>query len=216
VISVEDLITQVTEVYSILRYEFIEKLKQRPIPDSVQDRLHALEEFGEIKIKDGQISKAARNKKQREQLSLVKFFNNLGLHLMDTYLFVNMAVMEICNSNHEIREEQLIHELHQMIIKMHSQNLVTQLHSCLKETIKTALVRYTNMGMLEHKNFSNQNGGVTGYFTSPLSQKQKIDQLLQKQVAYKGLNQEEFANWGEKVDQAIENAMVVFMSVSKL
>lgn len=74
---------------------------------------------------------------------------------MDTYLFVGMAVMEICNSNHEIRENELVYELHQMIIKMHSQNLLTQLHSCLKETIKTALVRYTQLGMLVYRSYPN-------------------------------------------------------------
>lgn len=48
VISVDELIQQVTEVYQLLRYEFIEKLKQRPVPDSVKDRLDALVDFNEV------------------------------------------------------------------------------------------------------------------------------------------------------------------------
>lgn len=91
---------------------------------------------------------------------MINFFHKLGLHLFDTYLFVMMAVSEICNQNIEIREIELVHNLHQMIIKMHSQNLLTQLHSCLKETIQTAFARYTSMGMLVSKSYSNQNGGV--------------------------------------------------------
>lgn len=56
-VTVEVLIQQVTDVYSVIRFEFIEKLKQRPIPVSVKDRLAVLEEFGEIKITNGVITK---------------------------------------------------------------------------------------------------------------------------------------------------------------
>lgn len=66
-----------------------------------------LEDFGEITVTNGQISRATRKveKKKRhiEQLSLVSFFNKLGLHLMDTYLVVAMAAMEICTGGYEIR-----------------------------------------------------------------------------------------------------------------
>lgn len=66
-----------------------------------------LEDFGEITVTNGQISRATRKveKKKRhiEQLSLVSFFNKLGLHLMDTYLVVAMAAMEICIGGYEIR-----------------------------------------------------------------------------------------------------------------
>ena len=163
-----------TDVYSVIRFEFIEKLKQKPIPDSVQNRLTVLQEFEEITIEDGQIKRKERQKRGPTQFSLINFFYKLGLHLFDTYLFVLLAVSEICNSNIEIREEKLVHELHQVIIKMHSQNLISQLHSCLKETIQTALARYCSMGMLVKKSYSNQQGGAISYFTSPLENKPKI------------------------------------------
>jgi hypothetical protein len=39
--------------------------------------------------------------------------------MMDTYLIVSMAVMEICNSNCEVLRENLVNELHKTIITMH-------------------------------------------------------------------------------------------------
>jgi hypothetical protein len=44
--------------------------------------------------------------------------------MIDTYLIVLMAVMEICNGNYELLEENLINELHKTIIMMHDQSLV--------------------------------------------------------------------------------------------
>lgn len=52
-IHIDKLIEQVHEVYSVLRYEFIEKLKQRPIPESIKARVRDLAEFGEITVVDG-------------------------------------------------------------------------------------------------------------------------------------------------------------------
>jgi hypothetical protein len=59
-----------------------------------------------------------------QPFSFVAFFNKMGLHMLDTYLIVLMAVMEICNGNYEILEENLINELHKTIIMMHDQSLV--------------------------------------------------------------------------------------------
>jgi len=44
-------------LYSILRYEFIEKIKARPLPDSVELRVKHLENVNEITVKDGVIEK---------------------------------------------------------------------------------------------------------------------------------------------------------------
>ena len=180
-IEVSALIEKVKVVYSVLRYEFIEKLKQKPVEISVQARLEAYEFFGEMTIKDNVISKASIKKQKsgvEKPISLVSFFNKLSLHLIDTYLIVIMSVMDICLNNYEIREDNLINELHQMIITMHSQNLITQLHSCLKETIATALASYLKHGLLVSKSHTNQNGGVMINYTSPVSNKPKIDELM--------------------------------------
>lgn len=53
-------------------------------------------------------------------MSLISFFNKLGLHLTETYLIVLMAASEICNGGYEVQEENLIRELHQLIINMYN------------------------------------------------------------------------------------------------
>lgn len=103
----------------------------------------------------------------KDHLSLVSFFNELGLHLMDTYLIVLIAVQEICESNLEIQDENLIDELHKAIILMYSQRLITQLQSCLKVTIETALSRYVKFDFLVKKDRYNMDGGSIAYYSSP-------------------------------------------------
>lgn len=75
------------------------------------------------------------------------------MHLMDTYLAVLMAIMEICNGGLEVLDTNLIKELHKMLIEMTNQGLVLNLQSCLKETINTALSRYYKMGLVEQKTY---------------------------------------------------------------
>ena len=85
-----------------------------------------LENMGEITINGGSIQKVYKSKSNKnksriqvDKVSLVSFFNKMGLHMMDTYLIVAMAVMEICNLNYEIEKDKLVNEIHKMIITMH-------------------------------------------------------------------------------------------------
>lgn len=87
--------------------------------------------------------------------SFINFYNKMGTHLMDTYLIVLMAVMEIASGGYEIKEDMLITSLHNTIIQMHNQSLVHDLMSCLKETIATALSRYVKLDLLSSKSVSN-------------------------------------------------------------
>lgn len=116
--------------------------------------------MGEISINAGSIQKVYRSKVSKdksrikiETLSIVNFFNKMGLHMLDTYLIVLMAVMEICNSNYEVMQEKLVNELHKNIITMHGQSLVQNLQSCLKETITTALSRIVSLQLLVSKDY---------------------------------------------------------------
>jgi len=113
-----------------------------------------------------------------ETLSLVSFFNKMGLHMMDTYLIVSMAVMEICNRNCEVLQENLVNELHKTIITMHGQSLLQNLQSCLKETITTALSRMVSLHLLVSKNYPVQNGGQQTYVSSPIANKAKIEATI--------------------------------------
>ena len=182
-----------------------------------------LENMGEITFNGGSIqkvykSKSTKNKSrvQADKVSLVSFFNKMGLHMMDTYLIVAMAVMEICNLNYEIEKDNLVNEIHKMIITMHGQSLIFNLQSCLKETISTALSRFVSLNLLVSKSHPVQNGGHTTYINSPIANKPKIDDVISKLMAFKDLGEEEFSLWGERISQAVEDSLVVFMSMGKL
>lgn len=54
------------------------------------------------------------------------------------------------------------------------------------------------------------------HYTSPVSNKPKIDELIHQQLAFKGLTEEEFQIWGDRVEQAVENANVVHMSAASV
>jgi len=77
---------QVKFLYSILRYEFIEKMKQRPLTESVQSRLTHLESLKEITINAGSIQKVNRVKPQNkdksrmrmEPINFINFYNKMG------------------------------------------------------------------------------------------------------------------------------------------
>lgn len=44
--------------------------------------------------------------------------------MIDTYLFVLMAVKELCVGNYVVREDNLVVELHNALKDMHSESLV--------------------------------------------------------------------------------------------
>ncbi len=113
-ISVAELEERVAFMWTLFRFEFIEKLKIRPIKESLKARLEQLKQLGEIEIVDNVISKTAKLK----SFTFVNFFNKMGMHLMDTYLAVLMAIMEICNGGLEVLDTNLVDELHKMIITM--------------------------------------------------------------------------------------------------
>lgn len=56
---------EVKFLYNVIRYEFIEKLKQRPINVSVMDRLQQLQDIGEVVVKDGLIAKPTHVKSKQ-------------------------------------------------------------------------------------------------------------------------------------------------------
>jgi hypothetical protein len=109
---------------------------------------------------------------------LVSYFARLGQHLFDTYLIVSIAVLEMCESNIEIQEENLVNELHKCIIVMHSQNLISQPQSCLKIIIQTALSRYVKLDLLVNKSHYNKDGGKIAYYSCPNKNKTKIEPMI--------------------------------------
>ena len=86
----------VTFVGSVLRHEYIEKLKQKPLKESFMERILLLERLGEIKLEGDQIVRVAEKRPSKLQssstFSMISFLKNMGLYLLDTYFVVLMAV----------------------------------------------------------------------------------------------------------------------------
>lgn len=129
----------------------------------------------------------AANNKQGEQprFTLINFLNELGLHLLDTYLVVLMALDEIIQSNSVVNEKNLIESLHFAIINMYNSGLLPRLQACLQVTIKTALHRFATIGIINISTYRNENGSRISYVSGNPEQlkvvQEKHDELMQLQ-----------------------------------
>ena len=74
--------------------------------------------------------------------SIFNFMNELGSHILDTYLIVLIAMDGIIQGNLVVKEKNLIECMHFAIIDMYNENMLLSLQSCLQVTIKTALHRF--------------------------------------------------------------------------
>ena len=61
---------------------------------------------------------------------------------------------------------------------MYSENQISQLGSCIKEVIATAIGKFTAMGLLKAAIYPGQMGGNTTWLTSPAEQQSKIEEAL--------------------------------------
>ena len=100
-------------------------------------------------------------KDQARAVELFNFFSQLILPLIDTYLITLMTLEQLCGKNLVIKQKTLIKELHVGIKYMYKQGSIPMLHSCLKQTIKTALERYQSMGLLEITAYLTKKGNST-------------------------------------------------------
>ena len=82
-------------------------------------------------------------------MAFIDFFSKLIMPLIDTYLITLTAIEQICGKNLVIKQKTLVNELHVGIKSLYSQGNIPMLHSCLKETIKTAIERFHQMGVLD-------------------------------------------------------------------
>ena len=85
--------------------------------------------------------------------SYVTFFSDACDDLLNTYLVTNIALYAICEDNMNIREENLINELHLGIKQMFMEGMLDSLQSCLKVTIKNAIHSFIKLGMAEIKTY---------------------------------------------------------------
>lgn len=73
-----------------------------------------------------------------------------------------------------------------------------------------------SLGLLQIKSHYNQNGGITSHYSSPGANKEKIEVILAQQLKFKGLTPKELAIWSDRIDEAVQKALVIYMSVAKL
>lgn len=203
-------------VGSVLRHEYIEKLKQKPFKESFMERILLLQKLGEIKLEGDHIVRVDEKRTSKlstsKPFSMINFLKDMGLYLLDTYFVVLMAVQEICNANYVVNWGNLIRELHNEIKMMHRDSMIPNLQSCFKETISTALGRFVRLGLLEQKKHTTQSGSKTSFVSSPISNKQLIETYYQKLMAAKGISMEELGVWGERVSKAVEQGLIVHMT----
>ena len=117
---------------------------------------------------------------------MVQFLNDIGSHILDTYLIVLIALDGIIQGNMVIKEKNLIESLHFAIIDMYNENLVPTLQACLQVTIKTALHRFAEMEMITVSTYLNANGSRVSYFSGEIDKhlktvQEKFDSLSQIQ-----------------------------------
>ena len=104
---------------------------------------------------------------------MTHFLNDLGSHILDTYMIVLMGLDGIIQGNMVIKEKNLIEGLHYAIIDMYNENLVPALQSCLRVTIKTALHRFAEKKMITISTYLNANGSRVAYFSGEIDKQLK-------------------------------------------
>ena len=85
-----------------------------------------------------------------------------------------MAAQAMCEGNYTLRESKLIDELHQAILDLYDEGNIPHLHSCLKENIKSALGRLTQLEKFDARSYYNQDGSQVVYLSCPIERKPEI------------------------------------------
>lgn len=98
---------------------------------------------------------------------LLDYFSHTILPLIDTYLITLTTVEQLCGKNLVIKKKTLAKELHVGIKYLYSQGCLPMLHSCLKETILSALSRFAQMGLLEETSYLTKKGNSTVFIRCP-------------------------------------------------
>lgn len=137
-------------------------------------------ELGEIEHDEASKAVALRNKnmtttnvdmtkfRTSSNFSYCDFFSSLGAYIYDSYLFCLLAAEGICDGNFTIRAHRLEEELHQEVIHLYKEGAMSNLHSCLKETIKSAIGRMAQLQLLDSRSYLNQNGSQVTYLSASL------------------------------------------------
>jgi len=100
--------------------------------------------------------------------------------LIDTYLITLASVEQLCGKNLVLKQKTLVKELHLSMKYLYSQGCLPMLHSCIKETILTALSRFVEMGLLENTSFLTKKGNSTLFLRCPSESAPRVKELLER------------------------------------
>ena len=83
--------------------------------------------------------------------------------MLDTYLIMLIALDCVIQGNHVVKEQNLIESTHFAIIDMYNENLIPSLQACLQVTLKNALHRFAELGIITLTTYLNENGSRVSY-----------------------------------------------------
>ena len=113
-------------------------------------------------------------------ISFIEFFHKLILPLFDTYLITLITIEQLCGKNLVIKQKTLVKQLHIGFKSLYSQGNIPMLHSCLKETINTAIERFEQMKLLETTTYKNKKGNMTVFLRSPAESSKSITEIVEQ------------------------------------
>ena len=90
------------------------------------------------------------------------------------------TIEQLCGKNLVIKKKTLVKELHVGIKYLYSQGCLPMLHSCLKETIMSAVSRYTQMGMIEETAYLTKKGNSTVFLRCPSESGPQLQALISR------------------------------------
>lgn len=108
---------------------------------------------------------------------------------MDTYIITLLTVEYLCGKPMVIPIRKLIKELHAATKELYTEKVLSHLHSCLKETLRTSLRRYEKSGYLVMRTFGNKKGSQSTFIQSPAEAETEIREQLNFLQSIRGLTQ---------------------------
>lgn len=140
---------------------------------------------------------------QERSMTLINFFSKLIMPLIDTYLITLTAIEQLCGKNLVIKQKTLVNELHVGIKSLYSQGSIPSLHSCLKETIKTAIERFQQMGVLDTTAYLTRRGNSSQFLRSPAESLPRIQEILEWLGSHRNFSKKDQGAIFTEIDETI-------------
>jgi hypothetical protein len=112
-------------------------------------------------------------------LELTDFFCQIMQSFLDTYMVTLLAIEQLCGKNITLKEDKFVKELHVALKHLYQERAIPYLHSCLQEIIRNSLSRYSQMGIVSVRAYSNKKGSLTQFITCSGEQISKVQELIE-------------------------------------